>query len=154
MSSQPRSGIKDLDLLKLRHYCQEYRKIEYDDGELSVLCYNMELIDEQQRLTVLENLFFAKKPARLLPQAGLELNAFDGVDVTANINDSITLLDTLPACIQEGEAFVRRNSHIRPVMKMKCAAAIFMSMSRLLFEKCLPMPFLIGIGLFSDSESG
>jgi len=115
VSALPESQLDDIDRLKVRAYCREYRKIEYDDNELAQICYNLQILDEQQRLTVVGNLLFGKQPARLLPQAGLELNAFDGTDVIAPLIDSATLLDTLPDCIQAGEIFVRRNSHIRPI---------------------------------------
>ena len=109
------SGLDDIDLLKFRLYCREYRKIEYDEGEIPQIFYNLQIVDEQQQMTVFGNLLFGRQPARLLPQAGLELNAFDGTDVMAPLTDSATILDTLPECIQAGEAFVRRNSHVRPI---------------------------------------
>jgi ATP-dependent DNA helicase RecG len=109
------NGIDDLDLLKVRQYCRDYRKIDCEDDELAQLCYNLQILDEQQRMTVVGNLFFGRQPVRWLPQAGLELNAFDGVDVVSSLTDTATVLETLPECIQAGEAFVRRNSRIRPV---------------------------------------
>jgi ATP-dependent DNA helicase RecG len=109
------SGLDDIDLLKFRLYCREYRKIEYDEEEIPQIFYNLQIVDEQQRMTVFGSLLFGRQPARLLPQAGLELNAFDGTDVMAPLTDSATILDTLPECIQAGEAFVRRNSHVRSV---------------------------------------
>jgi ATP-dependent DNA helicase RecG len=114
-SALPGSALDDIDLLKVRTYCREYRKIDCDDDELGQICYNLQILDEQQRMTVVGALLFGRQPARLLPQAGLELNAFDGTDVIAPLIDSTTILDTLPECIRTGEAFVRRNSHVRPV---------------------------------------
>lgn len=109
------SGLDEIDLLKVRSYCREYRRIECDDDEMARISYNLQILDEQQRMTVVGNLFFGRQPARLLPQAGLDINAFDGADVIAPLADSATVLDTLPECIQAGETFVRRNSRIRPV---------------------------------------
>ena len=114
-SALPASGLDDIDLLKVRMYCREYRKIECEEEEIPQICYNLQIVDERQRMTVVGNLLFGRQPARLLPQAGLELNAFDGTDVITPLIDSATILDTLPECIQAGEAFVRRNSHVRPV---------------------------------------
>ena len=115
VSVVPESGFDDLDLLKVRLYCREYRKIDFEDEELPQICYNLQIVDEERRLTVAGNLFFGRRIGRFLPQAGLELNAFDGADVVSRLTDSDTVLDAVPDCIQAGEAFVRRNSHVRPV---------------------------------------
>ncbi|WP_045218349.1 RNA-binding domain-containing protein [Desulfonatronum thioautotrophicum] len=115
VSATPGSGIDDLDLLKVRQYCREHRKIDFEDEELPQICYNLQIVDEEGRLTVAGNLFFGRRIGRFLPQAGLELNAFAGTDAVSLLTDSDTVLDAAPDCIQAGETFVRRNSHIRPM---------------------------------------
>ncbi|WP_008312893.1 RNA-binding domain-containing protein [Leptolyngbya sp. PCC 6406] len=114
ISSLPGTELADLDPLKWGYYCRELRDLE-DEPHPTRLLYNLQLMDAEGALTVVGNLFFGRQPSRTLPQAGLELNAFDGSDVTAPLLDSLTLTETIPESIQAGLAFVRRNSRHRPV---------------------------------------
>jgi ATP-dependent DNA helicase RecG len=114
-SALPGTGLNAVDVLKFRSYCRELRKLDFDEEDLPQLCYNLQVLDEQRQLTVVGALFFGKEPGRLLPQAGLELNAFAGREVLDPLVDSMTVVDTLPAELAAGEAFVRRNSQVRPI---------------------------------------
>jgi ATP-dependent DNA helicase RecG len=81
--------------------------------------YNLQIIDEQERLTIAGSLFFSRQVARILPQAGIELNAFSGNDVTSPIIDSLTLTETIPEAIEVSESFVRRNSRHLPIFNLE-----------------------------------
>lgn len=128
VSSLPGTQITDLDPLKWGYYYHDLRGLDQEPNlepavtpsldataEISRLLYNLQFIDDEGNLTVVGNLFFGRQPTRTLPQAGLELNAFAGEDVTTDLVDSLTLTDTIPEAIQAGLAFVRRNSRHRPV---------------------------------------
>lgn len=114
ISPLPGTQLADLDLLKWNYYYRQLRDLEEEPDPTSLL-YNLQLMDAEGALTVVGNLFFGRHPSRPLPQAGLELNAFEGDDVTTPLLDSLTLTETIPESIQAGLAFVRRNSRHRPV---------------------------------------
>lgn len=114
VSPLPGTQLADLDLLKWNYYYRELRDLD-EEPDPSRLLYNLQLMDADGALTVVGNLFFGRQPSRTLPQAGLELNAFDGDDVTTPLLDSLTLTETIPESIQAGLAFVRRHSRHRPV---------------------------------------
>ena len=114
-SALPGTGVDAIDLLKFRHYCRDLRKLDVDEEDLLQLGYNLQVLDEQQQLTVLGALFFGKEPGRWLPQAGLELNAFAGREVLDPLLDSMDIGDTIADTLAAGESFVRRNSQIRPI---------------------------------------
>jgi ATP-dependent DNA helicase RecG len=114
VSSMPRTGIMDLDPLKLNYYCREIRGISEDENNARTW-YNLQILDQEERLTIAGSLFFSRQIGRMLPQAGIELNAFAGNDVTSPLIDSLALRETIPEAIQAGESFVKRNSSHRPV---------------------------------------
>ncbi|MGI0480761.1 RNA-binding domain-containing protein [Geminocystis sp. CENA526] len=118
VSSLPRSGIMDLDPLKLNYYCQEIRGISEDENNPRAW-YNLQILDQEERLTIAGSLFFSRQIGRILPQAGIELNAFTGNDVTSPLIDSLTLTETIPEGIQAGESFVKRNSRHFPVFNQE-----------------------------------
>ncbi|MBR8829548.1 MAG: putative DNA binding domain-containing protein [Gomphosphaeria aponina SAG 52.96 = DSM 107014] len=114
VSSMPRTGIMDLDPLKLHYYCREIRGISEHENN-SRTWYNLQILDQEERLTIAGSLFFSRQIGRMLPQAGIELNAFAGNDVTSPLIDSLALTETIPEAIQAGESFVKRNSRHLPV---------------------------------------
>jgi len=119
VSSLPGTHLTDLDPLKWSYYCRDLRgldaDLDQDPTALSRLLYNLQCMDGEGNLTVVGNLFFGRQPSRTLPQAGLDLTAFAGDDVTTDLIDSLSLSEAIPECIQAGLAFVRRNSRHRPV---------------------------------------
>ncbi|BAZ91453.1 hypothetical protein NIES932_29620 [Raphidiopsis curvata NIES-932] len=114
ISSLPGTGIIDLEPLRLGYYCQKMRDLSAEENNPRTW-YNLQIIDEQERLTIGGSLFFSRQVARILPQAGIELNAFTGNDITSPIIDSLTLTETIPEAIEVSESFVRRNSRHLPI---------------------------------------
>lgn len=113
-SKLPGTTVDDIDLLKFRLYCSDYRGMEWDDEtDYKQLLYNFQIIDENAQLTVAGALFFAKAVCRLLPQAGIEMNLFDGLDNTAHIEDYKSLENDIPALIASAEQFVKFNSRTK-----------------------------------------
>lgn len=112
-STLPGTQLADFDTLKWSYYYRTLRNLD-EEPDPSRLLYNLQLMDREGNLTVLGNLFFSRQPTRLLPQAGLELNAFEGNDITTPLIDSLTLTETIPESIQAGLAFVRATPAIAP----------------------------------------
>lgn len=118
VSALPNTGISDLDPLKINHYCQEIRGLSAEEN-CPRTWYNLQILDEQERLNIAGSLFFSRQTMKMLPQAGIELNAFTGDDVTSEFLDSLDLGETIPECIQAAESFVRRNSRHHPVFNVE-----------------------------------
>jgi ATP-dependent DNA helicase RecG len=118
ISSLPGTGIIDLEPLRLSYYCQKMRDLSAEENNPRTW-YNLQIIDEQERLTIAGSLFFSRQVARILPQAGIELNAFSGNDITSPIIDSLTLTETIPEAIEVSESFVRRNSRHLPIFNLE-----------------------------------
>lgn len=113
-SCLPGTGLADVDLMKFRQYCSEYRKIEWEeDVDWASLLYNFQIVDENRQLTVCGALFFGKHLSRWLPQAGIDLHCFEGDDRTADLVDHKSLADDLPTLLGAAEQFVRFNSRTR-----------------------------------------
>ncbi|QTA83278.1 Schlafen and ATP-dependent DNA helicase domains-containing protein [Desulfonema limicola] len=114
VSRLPGTGINDIDLLKFRLYCQEYRDIEVTDNmDFKKLLYNFQVIDEDEQLSFAGALFFAKKISRLLPQSGIDMNLFNGPDMTDEIADYKSFEGHIPEAISSAENFVKFNSRIK-----------------------------------------
>jgi ATP-dependent DNA helicase RecG len=118
ISSLPGTGIIDIEPLRLGYYCQKMRDLSAEENNPRTW-YNLQIIDEQERLTIAGSLFFSRQVARILPQAGIELNAFSGNDITSPIIDSLTLTETIPEAIEVSESFVRRNSRHLPIFNLE-----------------------------------
>lgn len=118
VSSLPSTGIMDLDPLKLGYYYREIRGLSEDENNPRTW-YNLQILDEEERLTMAGSLFFARQIGKMLPQAGIELNAFAGNDVTSPLIDSLTLIETIPEAIQGAESFVKRNSRHLPIFNQE-----------------------------------
>ncbi len=114
VSSIHGTSEKDLDVLKLRLYCNRYRDIEFDEDEIDKLCYNLQLMDENGHLTIVGLLFFGNHITRFLPQAGIELNCFKGQDVTSEILDYKAEESDIPFMVNAAIKFVKLNSRVRP----------------------------------------
>lgn len=113
-SRLPGTSIRDVDLLRFRLYCTEQRGMEWDDDEgPEKLLYNFQIIDEDAELTVAGALFFAGDVSRLLPQAGIDMVFFDGLDKTAEMNDFRSLNAAIPDAVAGAEQFVSLNSRNR-----------------------------------------
>ena len=110
-SRLPGTSTRNIDLLQFRLYCTEYRGMEWEDeADTGKLLYNFQVIDENGELTAGGALFFAKDVSRLLPQAGIDMNLFDGLDQTADIKDYKSADATIPALIAAAETFVKFNT--------------------------------------------
>ena len=110
-SKLPGTTVDDIDLLKFRLYCSDYRGMEWDEEtDYKQLLYNFQIIDENGQLTVVGALFFAKTVCRFLLQAGIEMNFFEGPDKTAHIKDYKSVESDIPALIASAEQFVIFNS--------------------------------------------
>ncbi|MBI4645009.1 MAG: hypothetical protein HY738_00045 [Bacteroidia bacterium] len=51
------TAIKDIDLLRFRDYCTNYRKINFENGEIENLLYNLQIITEDKEMTIMGMLF-------------------------------------------------------------------------------------------------
>lgn len=110
-----KSKFSDLDFLKFRDYCENYRNIEFeeDKNEMKTLLNNLELIDKKDKLTIVGALFFGKNSDRLLPQSGIELNYYGGTDQSTKILDSKSIKNSIPESIKTVLDFVSNNSKVR-----------------------------------------
>jgi ATP-dependent DNA helicase RecG len=108
---------KILDLLRFREYLEQYRNIEYSEEGLLTLLYNLHCIDEQQRVSVVGLLFFARDPNRYLPQSGIDLNAFVGTDLCSDLLDYQSENGTVVQCIEHALAFIKRHIKIRALFR-------------------------------------
>ena len=113
VSALPGTTLEQVDLLKFKIYCNEYRKINVEQSELENMLYNLEIVTEKQELTVLGMLFFGKQIERYLPQAGIELNCFSGMDLDSEIIDHKSDCSDIPALVSLAETFVKYNSQKR-----------------------------------------
>jgi ATP-dependent DNA helicase RecG len=114
LSSILTTSKSDMDILKLRLYCEHYRDIEFDGDEIDQLCYNLQLMDAKKQLTIVGLLFFGHQITRFLPQAGIEMNCFRGLDVTTDILDYKTENSDIPFLVNAAIHFVKLNSRVRP----------------------------------------
>ena len=104
---------QNFDLLAFRDYVSRHRGLPFEDEELHNLLYNLQCIDEQDRVSVVGALFFADDSSRFLPQSGIEMNAFDGDDRTADLKDYASENCTIIQCIEAALAFVKHHSSTR-----------------------------------------
>jgi len=108
--------VDNIDLLKFRLYCKNYRQMEWDeDTDFGRLLYNFQIVDENGCLTVAGSLFFGTNTSRYLPQSGIDMNCFNGTDQTADMTDYKSLDGTVPELIEAAEQFVKINSKTKPV---------------------------------------
>ncbi len=105
------------DLLRFREYLEKYRGLEYSEEEVLTLLYNLQCIDEQQRVSVLGLLFFACEPNRYLPQSGIDLNCFAGPDLCSDLLDYQSETGSIVQCIEYALAFIKRHTNIRAVFR-------------------------------------
>ena len=87
VTSLPGTSLRDIDILRFRKYCEEYRKIEFDETTAPQYLTNWQLTDSQGQCSVVGCLFFGTNKKKLLPQAGIQLFRFEGIDKTGNIID-------------------------------------------------------------------
>jgi ATP-dependent DNA helicase RecG len=106
----PGTSINDVDLIKFKAYCQDFRKIEVDDDELETLLSNLQVLTQQGNITIAGMLFFGKQIERPLPQAGIDLHCFRGTTVDSDILDSKELVHDIPHLIAAAEDFVKYHS--------------------------------------------
>ena len=113
VTSLPGTSLADIDLLRLRTYCEHYRRIEFDDTDLTRLLFNWQLSDSQGQCTITGALFFGMNIARLLPQAGIQLFRFEGNDRTGSILDQRESSDPIPETIDAAVKFVQAHSTVK-----------------------------------------
>jgi ATP-dependent DNA helicase RecG len=113
ISALPGTTLQQIDLLRFKTYCNEYRKIGIEESELKNMLYNLEIVTENQELTVLGMLFFGKNIERYLPQAGIELNCFSGTNLDSAIIDHKSDCKDIPTLIDLAETFIKYNSQKR-----------------------------------------
>lgn len=112
VSTVLKSTFKDVDLVKFRDYCISYRDIEFDIEEAKSLMTNLELLNDDH-LTITGMLFFGKNISRFLPQAGIEVNCFDGNDLDSKVQDYDVFYDDIPSNIKRSLEFIRNHSRIQ-----------------------------------------
>lgn len=71
------------------------------------------MLTKDGTLTIAGLLFFGKQIERLLPQAGIQLHYFSGVDVDSEILDIKESVNPVPQLIQAAEDFVNHHSSKR-----------------------------------------
>jgi len=106
-------SARDFDMLRFREYVENQRGLFLEEeGERNVL-YNLQCIDEEDRVSVLGALFFAFNPERWLPQSGIDINCFAGVDTSADLIDYRSENCTVVQCIAHALEGVRQHSAVR-----------------------------------------
>ncbi len=110
ISTIQNSSLKDLDLLKFKIYCTDFRKIEFDEDLLSEQLINLDILTESGHITIVGMLFFGKNIGGKLPQSGIELNRFSGKTLDSEILDHKSIAADLPSLVSQSEIFVTFNS--------------------------------------------
>ncbi len=108
----PGTSIDDIDRLKFKTYCRDFRKIDWDDdgAELEKLLYNLQIMSRDSVVTIAGLLFFGKHIDRLLPQAGIDMHYFSGTTVDSEILDTKELTSDVPHLLAAAEDFVTYHS--------------------------------------------
>ncbi len=115
-SRLPGTSIDNIDLLKFRIYCKDFRQTEWEEEtDFRQLLYNFQIIDENGCMTAAGALFFGNNTARFLPQSGIDMICFGGMDSTADMTDYKSIDGNIPELIEAAEQFVRFNSRIKAV---------------------------------------
>ena len=91
------SSLQDLDVLKFKIYCTDFRRIEFEEELLSIQVKNLDILTENDHITVVGMLFFGKNIDRKLPQSGIELNRFAGKTLDTEILDNKSISADLPS---------------------------------------------------------
>ena len=115
ITALPGTSTADLDWLRLREYCQTYRKMEFEEQDARQLLENWQLLDRHGQITVAGALFFALNPERLLPQSGVQLFRFIGLDSAGAIADQKEISAPIPESIDTAVKFVQFNSAVRGI---------------------------------------
>lgn len=115
VTSLPGTSLADIDLLRLRIYCERFRRVEFDDSDVVRLLSNWQLTDNQGQCTVTGALFFGNSLPHLLPQAGIQLFHFEGCDRTGTILDQRELNETIPDAIDAAVKFVQAHSAVKSI---------------------------------------
>jgi len=112
----PGTTVDNIDLLKFRLYCKDFRQTEWEEEtDFRQLLYNFQIIDENGCLTVAGALFFGKDISRFLPQSGIDMICFNGADSIADMTDYKSIDGNIPELIETAEQFVKFNSRIKAV---------------------------------------
>lgn len=113
ISPIPGTSIADIDLIKFKNYCEEFRQIDIEDQDIEKLLYNLQVLTEEGNLTIAGMLFFGKNIGKPFPQAGIDLHCFSDSDVDSNIIDSKDVVNDIPYLITVTEDFVKYHSYKR-----------------------------------------
>ena len=113
VTSLPGTSLADIDLLRLRTYCEQYRRVEFDDMAVARLLSNWQLTNAQGQCTITGALFFGMNLARLLPQAGIQLFRFEGSDRTGTMLDHRESSEPIPEAVDAAVKFVRAHSAVK-----------------------------------------
>ncbi len=113
VTSLPGSSSADIDLLRFRTYCEQYRKVEFDNTTVDTLLANWQLTDSQGHCSITGALFFGKNITRFLPQAGIQLFCFQGNDRTGTILDQRELSELIPDSVDAAVKFVQAHSAVK-----------------------------------------
>jgi ATP-dependent DNA helicase RecG len=114
ITALPGISSANVDWLRFREYCQTYRKMEFEEHAAHQFLENWQLMTNQQ-MTVVGALFFSLNAERLLPQCGIQLFRFTGLDSTGAIADQKELSSPIPESIDATMKFVQFNSAVRGV---------------------------------------
>ncbi len=106
-------STKDFDMLRFREYVENQRGLSMEEEDSRNLLYNLQCIDEHDRVSVLGALFFAFNPGRWLPHSGLDINCFAGTETSADLIDYRSENCTVVQCIAHALEFVRQHSVVR-----------------------------------------
>ena len=115
ITSLPSTSLSDLDWLRFREYCQTCRKLEFEEQDARKLLQNWQLMNSQGQMTVAGALFFTLNIERLLPQCGIQLFRFIGLDSTGAIADQKEVSMSVPDSIDAAVKFVQFNSAVRSI---------------------------------------
>lgn len=107
-----RASVSDMDAGKLRDFLKKRSpSVEFDEAKIGEYLLNMGLAVKNADLHILNaaNLFFAREPARFLPQNEVKLVRFKGTEAV-DILDSRMASSTIIENLKEAEDFIRKNT--------------------------------------------
>ena len=113
ISPVEKTGIDDLDPVRLHDYWQSCYQIPYADlerGEQLNILRNADLLTPLEGdwvVSVGGLLLFGRQPQRRLPHSAISFAVFDGDEITADLLDKKELTGTLPELIDQGAALIR-----------------------------------------------
>lgn len=111
-----RTGIKDIDMMLVNDYLEQYYGKRADEFGIPVeqLLQNLQIMTADGRVTLAGLMFFGKHPQMFEPAFMIKAVSFYGNDMGGlEYRDSKDLIGTIPRMFDAGMAFLNANLHSR-----------------------------------------